>query len=216
MDTERLIGELVAGLEPVERLRSPAVRALQWLAVVAAVSLAVILGFANLEEFRHRAADPRVAAECIATALTGMAAILAAFELSVPGRPVRWAALPVPPLVAWLAASGLGCLRNGFGHGVGESSHCFVFIAAASVPLAVSLMWMLRRARPIAPLPVAALGALGAAATAAFVLEFFHPFDVTVIDLLLHLSAVAVVMVAVTWLRRPLLGVADPARGGPP
>ncbi len=205
MDTEKLIAELANGLEPVERLRSPAVRALEWLAVVAAVSLAVILSFANLGVFWQRVATPRVAVECAATALTGIAGIFAAFELSVPGRSLRWAALPLPPFLVWLAASGLGCLENGLGSGVGESSHCFVFIVAVSTPLGASLMWMLRRARPIAPLPVAALGSLGAAATAAFVLQFFHPFDVTVIDLTLHLAAVAVVMAALTSLRRPLL-----------
>lgn len=206
MDTEKLIAELAHGLEPVERLRSPAVRALEWLAVVAAVSLAVILSFAHLEVFWQRVATPRVAVECAATALTGIAGIFAAFELSVPGRSLGWAALPLPPFLVWLAASGLGCLHNGLGSGVGESSHCFVFIVAVSAPLGASLMWMLRRARPIAPLPVAALGSLGAAATAAFVLQFFHPFDVTVVDLTLHLAAVAVVMAALTSLRRPLLG----------
>ena len=73
------------------------------------------------------------------------------------------------------------------------------------MPLAVALFWMLRRARPIAPLPVAALGTLGVAATAAFVLEFFHPFDVTVIDLSAHLAAVGlVVLLGMAW-RRPLL-----------
>ncbi len=217
MSTEKLIADLAARLEPVERLRPPAVRALLWLAVVAAVSLAVILRFANLEVFWHRVATPRVAVECVATALTGIAGIFAAFQLSIPGRSARWAALPLPPFLFWLAASGLGCLQNGFGHGIGESSHCFVFIAGASVPLAASLVWMLRRARPIAPLPVAALGALGAAAVAAFVLQFFHPFDVTVIDLTLHLAAVMVVMAVVTGLRRPLLGAADaPPLGGLP
>jgi hypothetical protein len=38
-------------------------------------------------------------------------------------------------------------------------------------------------------------------------LQFFHPFDVTVIDLSLHLAAIAlVVLVGILW-RRPLLGV---------
>jgi len=50
--------------------------------------------------------------------------------------------------------------------------------------------------------------ALGVAATAAFVLEFFHPFDVTAIDLALHLSAIAlVVLVGIAW-RRLLLDTA--------
>ncbi|HTY50501.1 MAG TPA: NrsF family protein [Steroidobacteraceae bacterium] len=205
--TDSLITDLAAGLEPVQRLRPPAVRALGWLTVVGVLSLAAILRYSDLHVFWQRVAVPRVAVECIATALTGIAAVFAAFELSIPGRSARWSLLPVPPFLLWLAASGLGCLANGFGHGVGESLHCFVFIAGASVPLAASLTWMLRRAGPImAPLAVAGVGALGAAAIAAFVLQFFHPFDVTVIDLALHLAAVAVVMAVLTSFRRPLLG----------
>ena len=73
------------------------------------------------------------------------------------------------------------------------------------MPLAAGLFWMLRRARPIAPLPVAALGTLGVAATAAFMLQFFHPFDVTVIDLALHLAAVGLVILIGTAFQRPLL-----------
>jgi len=52
---------------------------------------------------------------------------------------------------------------------------------------------------------VAAMGTLGVAASAACVLEFFHPFDVTVIDLALHLAAVAAVILIGAALRRPLL-----------
>jgi len=36
---------------------------------------------------------------------------------------------------------------------------------------------------------VAALGAVGVAGVAAFVLQFFHPFDITLIDLGAHLTA---------------------------
>ena len=89
----------------------------------------------------------------------------------------------------------------GVGGFVGESRHCFAFILAASVPLAAALFIALRRARPIDPVPVAALGTLGVAATAAFVLEFFHPFDVTVIDLALHLAAIALVIAGGIGLR---------------
>jgi hypothetical protein len=73
------------------------------------------------------------------------------------------------------------------------------------VPLAAGLFWMLRRARPIAPLPVAVLGTLGVAATSAFILQFFHPFDITAIDLALHLAAVALVILVGTAWRRKLL-----------
>ena len=64
---------------------------------------------------------------------------------------------------------------------------------------------MLRKAQPIAPTPVAVLGALGVAALAASLLQFFHPFDITVIDLGFHLAAVALVMLIGAALRRPLL-----------
>jgi hypothetical protein len=52
---------------------------------------------------------------------------------------------------------------------------------------------------------VAALGTLGVAATSAFILQFFHPFDVTAIDLALHLAAVALVILVGTAWRRKLL-----------
>ena len=213
MQTERLIERLTAELAPVRVLAPPWWRAVLWLAVVAAVSALLVLRFANMALVLPRLTLPRVEVECVATALTAITAIIAAFELSVPDRSPRWAWLPVAPFMLWLAASGLGCLRNGVSlQGpdgfAGESPHCFMFISGASVPLAAGLFWMLRRARPINALPVAAIGTLGVAATAAFVLEFFHPFDVTAIDLALHLSAIGlVVLVGIAW-RRLLLDTA--------
>jgi len=212
MRTDKLIESLAAQLQPVRALRAPLLRALAWLVVVGGVGAVIIAREVGAGIFMHRFATPRVALEDCATALTAITAIIAAFELSVPGRSPRWALLPLLPLLVWLGASGIGCLRNGLGvHGAGgisgDSPHCFEFIVGASVPLAVGLFWMLRRARPIAPLPVAALGTLGVAASAAFMLQFFHPFDVTVIDLSLHLAAIALVVLLGTMWRRPLLGV---------
>ena len=210
MQTDQFIEQLASELEPVQVLRSPALRALLWLAFVGVVTAALILRYAHMSSVLQRLAVPRIAVECVATALTAVTAIVAAFELSVPDSSPRWAWLPLPPFLLWLAASGLGCLRNGLSlrgpEGfLGDSPHCFMFITSASVPLAVGLFWMLRRARPIDPLPVAAIGTLGVAATAAFILEFFHPFDVTVIDLTWHLSAVGLVVLLGTAWRRPLL-----------
>ena len=213
MQTERLIQELAGGLQPVRRLRPPALRATLWLAPVAVlIGLAVAL-LADQGLVAQRMAVTRIAIECAAAGLTGISAIVAAFMLSVPGRAPLWAALPLPPFAAWLAVCGVGCLRNGWSlHGpggfIGGSSHCFAFIVAVSVPLALALFAVLRRARPIAPLPVAVLGALGVAALADFTLEFFHPFDVTVIDLALHLAGIGVVVLLGIGLRARLLGAA--------
>jgi hypothetical protein len=214
MKTDQIIDNLAAELAPVRVLRPPVMRALLWLAVVGAVGAALIFRFTQWGAILPRLQTPRVAFETAATALTAITATIAAFELSIPDRSRHWAWLPVPTLLLWLAASGLGCLSNGLGmHNadgpVGESAHCFVFIMAVSVPLAVGLFWMLRRARPLEALPVAAVGTLGVAATAAFVLQFFHPFDVTVIDLALHVAAIGLVVLIGTTLRRPLLDASD-------
>jgi hypothetical protein len=209
METEQLIERLASGLQPVHRWR-PGWRAVSWLLTVGVVAAILVLHFANLAVFAQRMAVPRVAIDCAATALTGLTAVFAAFKLAVPGNSLRWSLLPAPWFAVWLAASGLGCLRNGWvNHGsggiIGESSHCIVFILAVSVPLAVALFAALRRARPIAPAPVAALGMLGVAAFSAFLLQFFHPFDVTAIDLGVHLTAVALVVLIGLAVRRPAL-----------
>ena len=84
---------------------------------------------------------------------------------------------------------------------IGESADCFRFILAAGVPLGISLLVLLHRSRPLAPARVAAVGGLGVAAVAAFLLQFFHPFDVTFIDLSVHLVAVGIVVPASTLAR---------------
>jgi hypothetical protein len=201
--TERLIDRLVAEAAPVHRLRPPVLRALLWLLTVAALGAVAILLFSDLGVFAHRAADPKLRLELLGTALTGILAVVAAFELSLPDRARAWALLPIPPLLLWIASSGYACYRHWVvvgpdGWEIGESAHCFRFILAISVPLAVSLLILLRRAHPLAPGQVAAVGGLGVAAIAAFLLQFFHPFDVTFMDLAIHGAAVAIVVGAVS------------------
>jgi hypothetical protein len=69
-----------------------------------------------------------------------------------------------------------------------------MFILGVGVPLSLALLLALRRARPIAPRRVAVVGALGTASLAAFLLQFFHPFDLTLMDLLIHAVGVAAVV----------------------
>jgi len=197
--TEQLIASLSQGLAPVRPLRPPARRALLWLCAIALVIGALLLRFADLAAWAGRYSEWRMAIEAAATLLTGVTAVVAAFHLSLPDRSSLWRYAPLPPLLLWIATSGLGCLQFGVGLGppgarVGESTHCFAFIIGVSVPLTVLLFAALRRARPLDPLPVALTAALGVAALAAFVLQFFHHFDVTAIDLATHLAAVLCVV----------------------
>jgi hypothetical protein len=171
-----------------------------WLGVVALLAVVFVLRFSDLATFAQRASDPKLALELAGTLLTGILATVAAFELSLPDRPLRWALLPAPSFALWLGSSGYSCWRHWLVRGpdgwrIGESGDCFLWIVGLGVPLAVSLFVLLRRSHPLAPAPVAAMAGLGVASLAAFLLQFFHPFDVTFIDLGLHLAAVATVVI---------------------
>jgi hypothetical protein len=200
--TEALIERLAARAEPVRRLRPPVVRALAWLALTTVVSAVAVAWLADMETFFGRARELRQLIELGATLATGLLAIVAAFHLSVPDRSPRWALLPLPTLAVWLAVAGAGCVAswvNGTASDLGESSECFAIIVAVSIPLGITVLWALARAKPLVPSRVAAVGGLGVAALAAFLLQFFHPFDVTVLDLALHAVAVALVVGAASW-----------------
>jgi hypothetical protein len=202
MPTEELIRALGAQLQPVQPLRPPVARALLWLMAIAVLATPLVLQLADLAVFTARNQDVRFALELAATLLTGIVAVVAAFHLSIPGRSERWLYAPLAPLAVWLGSSGVGCLRNGLGH---LNFDCLYFVLAVSAPLAVILFALLRAAKPIAPLRVALMGSLGVAAIAAFLLQFFHPFDVTVIDLGIHAATMLLIMgAAATFGRRAL------------
>ncbi len=198
--TEHLISTLAGHLRPVKRLQPPLLRAALWLGAVAILSLVLVLGFADIGVFARRATDPKVIAELVGTLVTGILAVVAAFVLSLPDRSLGWALLPVPSFLLWVGSSSFSCWRHWVVHGpdgyqAGEGPHCFAWIVGLGIPLAVGLFVPLRRSRPLAPAPVATMAGLGVASIAAFLLQFFHPFDVTFIDLGLHLAAVAAVVV---------------------
>jgi hypothetical protein len=213
--TDKLIAELAGHATPVRRLWPPMVRALAWLAAVAAISLGLILAYAHLAVFAQRASDPRMAVELAATLATGMAGVIAAFHLSLPDRSRAWAWLPAPFAALWMSLSGLGCYthwaeQDARGWALGQSSSCFLFILAVGVPLAACLALGLRRSSPLQPRLTAALGAVGIAGLSAFILQFFHPFDVTLLDLGAHLAAVLVIVALMTVTARSPAGRIKP------
>ena len=199
MNTDDLIAQLAATAAPVKRLAPPMIRAGLWLAAIAVLAAVPILLRSNLGVFAQRASDPRMAIELFATLGTGVAGVIAAFHLSLPDRPRTWALLPAPFALLWMAVTGWGCLQfwpeqNQRGWGLDQSHYCFVFLLAVGLPLSALLLLSLRRASPLQPRLVASVGALGAAALSAFILQFFHPFDVTIMDLGTHIAALAILI----------------------
>lgn len=198
---ERLIEELVADLRPVRRLRSPALKAFGWLAVVGMLA-AALASFSDLAALGGRLAsalDMKLA--MAGSTLTTVLAVLAAFQTSMPDRKPAWALLPLPAALLWLGASGLGCLRawvvpHSPPATLEQERVCLVFIIGVSVPLSVLLIAMLRRASPLKPGMTLAMGGLAAASASATLLNLFHPYDAGATDLAVHVLAVIAVNVS--------------------
>lgn len=194
-----LIHRLTADLRPVRRLASPPRRALAWLLVVAALALA-LAATTDVGRFAQRLAGATdMWLSVVGSVATAVLAAVAAFELSLPDRRPSWMLLPLPALAVWVGASGMGCLRSWVLPAthvavMGETMDCLRFIVGLSVPLSAVLLLMLRRARPLRPVPVAAMGGLAAAAAAASLLGFVHPFDAGAVDLGVHAAAVILVV----------------------
>ena len=201
VSTDQLIDQLAADARPVQPMPGPALRG--WLAV-AAIALVAGLAIAALGDVgqlrqRYAGREAFLALEMAAMLATGVVAIMAAFHAAIPGRSRAWLAAPLPPFGLWLLLSGAGCFADAVRHGgtraeTGDGVHCLVFILAVGAVVMPFLIWRLARARPIDPLPVALLGGLGAASVSALVLQFFHPFAVTAIDLAMHVVAILIVV----------------------
>ncbi len=195
---ERLIARLSADLRPVRRV-SPSWLAVGWLVVVIVFG-GYLASMSDLHGMMRRLmAAPDMWIAAVGSALTGVLAVVAAFMTSVPGRSTRWALLPLPALALWIWESGMGCARGWHLPGMydasfGDADHCFIFICAISLPLSLLLMVLLRWTFPLRPNLTLALGGLAAAGAAATLLNFFHPYDASVSDLVFHAVAVALVV----------------------
>ena len=208
---EDLIETLAEDARPVRPLASPGARAAT---VLGALAIGCGLVLAWLSEprqllDRYAGRETIMAVEMAAMLATAILAIAGAFFLSIPGGSRKWLLAPIAPMLAWLGLSGAGCWtalqRGESAMAAGHGTDCLLFILGASILLGIPLLWRLARARPIDPLPVACLGGLGVAALAAFMLQFFHPFDVTFLDLGMHVTAVLIVVAATALMRRMAL-----------
>lgn len=207
---QHLIRTLGAELVPVRRLWPPWLRALGWLAVVAAIAAVLLIHHGATPMLERWAAAPEVAWSTAGAVLTAICAAWAACVLAVPGRTRAWAWLPLPPALLWIGASGLGCLRGLLDPaartiGGPPPLDCLVFIVGFSIPLSILLLWLLRRACPLRPVLTACLLGLASAAAAASLITIFHPIDAAATDLAAHVLAVCIVIAANAALGNRLL-----------
>lgn len=209
-DTDALIEKLAREAAPVRALPPPLVRAGTFIAISFAV-MGVVAAFAgDVDAVWSNLADLAFAASLAGALIAGVAAIVAAVVLSVPGRPASWALLPLPGALLWLAGSGVECLQSVAASGWGDgdpfaSAACFRFIATAGVPLALGLYFLLRRSVATHLTGVTALAGLGAAMLAAALLQFMHAHGANPVDLATHIVAVSLLMVLMMTLGRRAL-----------
>ena len=199
----RLAKVLADDLTPVRRLVPAGLRVLIWLAVVGVVAcaLATVSDVGTL--IRRLTVVPEMWLAVTGSILTAVLAAIAAFQLSLPDRKASWALLPLPAVLLWIGASGVGCLRSWTGAETYagpdvHSQNCLFFILGISLPLSLLLFVMLRRGFSLRPNLTAIIGGLACAATAAALLNLFHPYDVAATDISVHALAVAIVILANT------------------
>jgi hypothetical protein len=208
--TPELIRLIVEDAGPVQRLRPPLLRAGIWIAAASAVLAMVAAVFGLRSDFGVKLREPAFVIEVGSAALTGIAAALAAFHLSLPDRAGRWALLPMPTLVLWLSTVGYSCLTNWVTLGpegltLGASLQCFGTITLGGTPIALILIFMLRHARLVRPVATAIIGAIAVAGLTVSALRLFHELDATVMVLIWNVGAGAVISAAVALFGQRLL-----------
>lgn len=196
-DTGRLIDQLSARVSPVRRVSSPMRRTLAWLALALLV-IAVILSYFDVRTGWARVmASPDASIEWAMSLLTGVLAAYAVFQVSVPGRNPRWAWLPVPAAVLWVAGIGLGCMheiaREGSAAVVFRAGpmECLRDITMISIPLGLVLLLMVRHAGVVRPASSAWLAMLSAAALSSSAVSVIHrDGESSLMVLIWHVGAV--------------------------
>jgi hypothetical protein len=204
MRSEDLISQLSSGLRPVRRVWHPAKAAVAWTLVALGIIGAVVLVSGFRHDLAERMADGFDLPQLLLALATGLLAGFAAFELALPDRDRRWALLPVPTALAWVATMGWGCVEDLARRGpealqLTTSFGCLAFITGLGVPMTLGVIWLTRHAALVRPGPVAALGGLSAAALASVGLSLVHHLDAAAMVLAWHGMAVAVVTVAASF-----------------
>ena len=192
---------LVAKLTPVRRIDPPWKHASIWLGFVAAAAI-VLAAFADLSlVVHHLMLVPDMWMAELGAVMTAGAAALATFQLCRPDSTPRWAALPFPPLALWIGASwgGTASVRPIVSlteATLMEATHYISWVIFFSVPLTVTIFWLIRRGYTLFPKLTGAIAGLAVASAAAALMVLCYPFEASLTDLVVH-GLVVLLVVAV-------------------
>jgi len=211
MDTDQLIKRLAADLRPVKPLRSPSARAVLWIGMALPCVAAVVWGKHLMPEPALVGSDTRFIIEQAATLATALTAAIAAFSSVIPGHDWRIMLLPLGPLGLWLASVSHGCVQDWVRFGadgltIRPDWDCLPTATIIGIIPAVALVLMLRRGAPLNPRLTLALAVLAVASLGNFGLQFAHARDVSIMVLVWHLGALAVLSALGGWLGERILG----------
>ncbi len=208
-DTDSLIAALGREAKPIRRLRTPMLRATTWLAFAVVVIALLVLHDGLADDLAQSLGQRKFVLDLLGAFGTGLGATIAAFHLSMPGRSWRWAVLPLPGLAVWLFGMGYGCWADWVRLGAesmrfGMAVDCFCFIALTAIPLSAAMLFLLRHAAPIRPVPTAILATLSVASLAAGAHSLVDGLGTTFMVLIWHVGTTAL-LVLIARLVGPLL-----------
>ena len=197
--TPGLIESLVAGAQPVRRLRPPVARAAHWLLFAAGIVGLLAVSHGIRPDLGVRLVQASFVTGIAASALTGILAAVATFVVSLPDRSRLWLLLPAPALAVWVSTIGYGCLTGWVKVGadgirLGEAIDCFATLALISAPLSLAILVMLRYTALLEPTRVAVMGGLAVSAIAATALSLFHSLDATIMVLMWNFGIAALLV----------------------
>ena len=213
MSTPDLIDQLAAGLTPVRRLRSPMVRAAQWLLLATVVSIMLVIALGVRPDFWQCVLDQSFVLCTGASVAMGVCATVAAFMLSLPDRSRAWVLLPLPAVAVWLSTIGYQCLTNWVALepdvlSWGEAARCFSTLVVTSLPLAITILVMLRHSTPLRPVLATLTAGLAVSAITATEMSLIHNIDASIMNLVWNLGAAAAVIGASGTIGRRFMGQA--------
>lgn len=206
-DHDLLISALSDDAKPVRRPAPAALRALAW------TPLCLVSGWiataALHASWQQLGTNHLFGAINFATSLSaGVLLVIAALELSIPGRRSRSLPLAMLSVLAWSIACIADLALAGWpvGH-LGDGVYCFKFVACACAPMAAILALALRRTYSVRPLRASWLGAAGISFLAFALLAFCHHGRLQLVDFSMHLAAAALVVAISTIFGRRLVSI---------